>query len=187
RATSARRARLRARFRNRPHIADSRTGPASWNIAARAVLRWLRAGRATPWPPAAPRPTPHSARRSARPGGKSYARCRHFVPVCPYSTAQISLLRRMLACAEAQDCPALMIDKLDATGRKWLSLRQANAREPAAILARKLKLARSTVVGRLARLERDGVIAGYGVRLGRRLEDAAVRAYCFISVLPKTP
>src|SRR5690606_38966007 len=106
---------------------------------------------------------------------------------CPYSTSQISLLRRMLACAKAQDCPALMIDKLDATDRKLLSLLQANAREPAAILARKLKLARSTVVGRLARLERDGVIAGYGVRLGRRLEDAAVRAYCFISVLPKTP
>ena len=80
-----------------------------------------------------------------------------------------------------------MPDKLDATDRQLLSLLQANAREPAAILARKLNLARSTVVGRLARLEREGAIAGYGVRLGHKLEDAAVRAYCFISVLPKTP
>src|SRR3546814_8783224 len=80
-----------------------------------------------------------------------------------------------------------MPDKLDTIDRQLLSLLQANAREPAAILARKLKLARSTVVGRLARLERDGAIAGYGVRLGHKLEDAAVRAYCFISVLPKTP
>jgi len=29
------------------------------------------------------------------------------------------------------------------------------------------------------------VIAGYGVRLGKRLEEAAVRAYCGLSVAPK--
>ncbi|AWQ06071.1 Putative regulatory protein [Bordetella bronchiseptica MO149] len=84
--------------------------------------------------------------------------------------------------------PAPAMDpRLDAIDRQLLSLLQANAREPAAILARKLHLARSTVVARIARLERDGVIAGYGVRLGQRLEEAAVRAYCFLSVLPKTP
>lgn len=76
---------------------------------------------------------------------------------------------------------------LDATDRQLLSLLQGNARMPVAILARKLGLARSTIVGRLARLEREGVIAGYGVRLGQRLEESAVRAYCFISVQPKTP
>src|SRR3546814_15844615 len=80
-----------------------------------------------------------------------------------------------------------MPDKLDAIDRQLLSLLQANAREPAAILARKLKLARSTVVRRLARLERDGAIAGSGVGLGHRLEDAAVRPCCFIRVVPKTP
>ncbi|AOB39681.1 DNA-binding transcriptional regulator AsnC [Bordetella parapertussis] len=57
-----------------------------------------------------------------------------------------------------------MDPRLDAIDRQLLSLLQANAREPAAILARKLHLARSTVVARIARLERDGVIAGYGVR-----------------------
>lgn len=80
-----------------------------------------------------------------------------------------------------------MNERLDAIDRQLLSLLQANAREPAAILARKLGLARTTVVARIARLERESIVAGYGVRLGRLLEEAAVRAYCFISVLPKTP
>ncbi|OAS90535.1 AsnC family transcriptional regulator [Achromobacter xylosoxidans] len=80
-----------------------------------------------------------------------------------------------------------MKERLDAIDRQLLSLLQANAREPATILARKLGLARTTVVARIARLERESIVAGYGVRLGRLLEEAAVRAYCFISVLPKTP
>lgn len=74
---------------------------------------------------------------------------------------------------------------MDDTDRHLLSLLQANAREPAALLARKLKLARTTVVARIARLEREGVIAGYGVRLGQKLEQAAVRAYCGLSVEPR--
>jgi len=80
-----------------------------------------------------------------------------------------------------------MNERLDAIDRQLLSLLSANAREPAAILARKLGLARTTVVARIARLEREHIVSGYGVRLGRLLEEAAVRAYCFISVLPKTP
>ncbi|MDB5848544.1 MAG: AsnC family transcriptional regulator, partial [Rhodoferax sp.] len=48
---------------------------------------------------------------------------------------------------------------LDDTDRRLLSLLQANAREPVANLARKLQLARTTVVMRIARLEREGVIA----------------------------
>ena len=74
---------------------------------------------------------------------------------------------------------------LDDTDRHLLSLLQAYAREPAAMLARKLRVARTTVVARIARLEREGVIAGYGVRLGQRLEQAAVQAYCGLSTAPK--
>ena len=51
---------------------------------------------------------------------------------------------------------------LDQTDRHLLSLLQANARDSAANLARKLGIARTTVVARIARLERLGVIAGYG-------------------------
>ncbi|SCK22998.1 DNA-binding transcriptional regulator, Lrp family [Variovorax sp. HW608] len=72
--------------------------------------------------------------------------------------------------------------RLDDIDRHLLSLLQANAREPAANLARKLKVARTTIVARIARLEREGIVAGYGVRLGQRVEHAAVRAFCGISV-----
>ena len=46
-----------------------------------------------------------------------------------------------------------------------LRLLQENARLSTAELARRLGVARSTVQGRLERLERSGVIRGYGVRL----------------------
>lgn len=48
---------------------------------------------------------------------------------------------------------------------KLIALLRANAREPTASLARKLGLARSTVQDRIARLERDGTIQGYTVKL----------------------
>jgi len=76
--------------------------------------------------------------------------------------------------------------ELDTTDRHLLSLLQANARESAANLARKLGIARTTVVARIARLEREGVIAGYGVRLGQQMEDNAILAFCGISVQPKS-
>ncbi|NMM77043.1 Lrp/AsnC family transcriptional regulator [Acidovorax sp. SRB_24] len=75
---------------------------------------------------------------------------------------------------------------LDRTDQQLLSLLQANARESTATLARRLGLARTTVVARIARLEREGVVAGYGVRLGRRMDSATVRAWCSLSVLPQT-
>ena len=75
--------------------------------------------------------------------------------------------------------------RLDDLDRHLLTLLQANAREPAANLARKLKIARTTVVSRIARLEREGVVAGYGVRLGKHFEQAAVRAFCGLSVNAK--
>ncbi|GAA0843978.1 Lrp/AsnC family transcriptional regulator [Cupriavidus pauculus] len=74
---------------------------------------------------------------------------------------------------------------LDQTDRHLLALLQANARESAANLSRALGIARTTVVARIARLERTGVIAGYGVRLGSRMEDNAILAFCGLSVQPK--
>ncbi|QEZ47930.1 Lrp/AsnC family transcriptional regulator [Cupriavidus oxalaticus] len=75
--------------------------------------------------------------------------------------------------------------ELDVTDRHLLSLLQANARESAANLARQLGIARTTVVARIVRLERSGVIAGYGVRLGQKMEDNVILAYCGLSVQPK--
>ena len=76
--------------------------------------------------------------------------------------------------------------RLDETDRQLLRLLQTNARASTAHLARQMNLARTTVVARIAKLEQEGVIAGYGVRLGSRMEQSAVRAYCGIRVQPKT-
>ena len=54
-------------------------------------------------------------------------------------------------------------DELD---RQLITLLQANARASTAALARQLGVARTTIVARLARLERDRVITGFHVRLG---------------------
>jgi DNA-binding Lrp family transcriptional regulator len=71
------------------------------------------------------------------------------------------------------------------TDRDLIALLQANARESTANLARKLGIARTTVVARLARLERDGVIVGYTVRLGQDDQRPQVRAHVGITLQPK--
>jgi DNA-binding Lrp family transcriptional regulator len=68
---------------------------------------------------------------------------------------------------------------------KLVDLLRANAREPTASLARKLGLARSTVQERIARLERDGIIKGYTVRLADGAEATRLRAVVMISTDPK--
>jgi len=75
--------------------------------------------------------------------------------------------------------------ELDDTDQQLLGMLQANAREGTARLARRLGLARTTVVARIARLEREGIVAGYGVRLGQALTASAVSAWCALSVQPK--
>lgn len=78
--------------------------------------------------------------------------------------------------------PSTVKDQLD---RDLIALLQANARESAANLARKLGVARTTVLARLSRLERDGVIVGYTIRLGQDEADRGVQAYVGITTEPK--
>lgn len=73
----------------------------------------------------------------------------------------------------------------DQIDRDLIALLQANARESAANLARRLGVARTTVVARLVRLETDAVIVGYTARLGNDVSDRGVQAYVGISVAPK--
>ena len=56
----------------------------------------------------------------------------------------------------------------DATDERLLALLGANARMTLTALAQKLGLSRTAVQGRMARLERDGVIVGYRAVLGER-------------------
>ena len=85
--------------------------------------------------------------------------------------------------APPRAAPSTVKDQLD---RDLLALLQANARESTANLARKLGVARTTVLARLARLERDGVIVGYTVRLGQDEGDRGVHAYVGITTEPKS-
>ncbi len=73
----------------------------------------------------------------------------------------------------------------DALDRDLLALLQANARASTAELARQLGTARTTVMARLERLEREGVIAGYTVRLGQDLLDQGLQAFVGVTVQPK--
>ncbi len=68
--------------------------------------------------------------------------------------------------------------------QKLLTLLRGNARLSTASLARALGLARSTVQSRLARLEADGVIAGYTVREGVGAAAPRVRAHIMVKLDP---
>lgn len=68
---------------------------------------------------------------------------------------------------------------------RLIDLLRVNAREPTASLARKLGLARSTVQERIARLEREGAIMGYTVRLGNEIAAGRIRAIVMIGTDPK--
>jgi len=77
------------------------------------------------------------------------------------------------------------LDQLDPLDRSLVALLQENARESVANLARRLGVARTTVLARLARLEREQVIAGYGVRLGQDVLDASLQAWVGLTIAPR--
>jgi len=78
------------------------------------------------------------------------------------------------------------LEQLDEIDRNLIARLQVNARESVANLARKLDIARTTVLSRIARLERNNVIAGYGVRLGSDVLDSSLNAYVGIALSPKS-
>lgn len=71
---------------------------------------------------------------------------------------------------------------MDDLDRQLLSLLRENARAAIAALAKKLGVARGTVQNRLARLEKEGVIVGYTVRLKPQAEGQQIRAIMTIAV-----
>ncbi|MBS0366858.1 MAG: Lrp/AsnC family transcriptional regulator [Proteobacteria bacterium] len=71
---------------------------------------------------------------------------------------------------------------MDETDRRLIGLLRADARTSVAALAKELDVARGTVQNRLARLEADGTIVGYTVRLKPDVEDQRVRALMTIAV-----
>lgn len=75
--------------------------------------------------------------------------------------------------------------KITVSDLQLLAVLRENARASTAEIARRLKLSRTTVQSRIARLERQGVIAGYAVRVNDEIERSQVRAHIMIAVQPK--
>ena len=74
---------------------------------------------------------------------------------------------------------------LDEKDKQLLNLLSANCRESIASLARKLQLSRSTVKGRIERLERRDVIKGYTLRLSDDFSARQIQAQVMITSEPK--
>jgi len=75
---------------------------------------------------------------------------------------------------------------MDDLDRDILRLLAGDARMSVAVIARKLKVARSTAQARLERLESSGVIAGYTLRLGEALRAGRIRASVLVSIEPRS-
>ena len=75
---------------------------------------------------------------------------------------------------------------MDTLDRDLLAALSADARAPVSTLARRLKVARSTVQARIERLENSGAIAGYTVRLGEGALAGRIRATVLLSIEPRS-
>ena len=74
---------------------------------------------------------------------------------------------------------------MDAIDEKLLSALRENGRASTAMLARLVGRSRTSVQSRIERLQKQGVILGYGVRLAPEHALGAVRAHVMIKVAPK--
>ncbi|MEE9314381.1 MAG: Lrp/AsnC family transcriptional regulator [Rhizobiaceae bacterium] len=66
-----------------------------------------------------------------------------------------------------------------------LSLLKLNGRESVSSLARKMGVSRTTVQGRIKRLEENGMIAGYSLRLGADVDAQKITAFVEITLEPQ--
>ena len=71
---------------------------------------------------------------------------------------------------------------MDDTDRRLIALLRDNARASVASLAKLLGVARGTVQNRMARLEADGTIVGYTIRLKPQVQEHRIRALMTIAV-----
>lgn len=71
---------------------------------------------------------------------------------------------------------------MDDLDQQLIALLRQNARESVATLATRLKVSRGTVTNRIARLEDQGVIVGYTVRLRPDVQPNDIRAWMSIAV-----
>jgi len=79
-----------------------------------------------------------------------------------------------------------MLEDLDAIDRKLLDLLQQDGRMSNADLARAVRMAPSAVFERVRRLERDGVIKGYGAALDPRSLERSLLAFILVRTDERT-
>ncbi len=75
---------------------------------------------------------------------------------------------------------------LDDIDNKILALLMDNARLPVTSIAKRVGIARTTVIARISSLEKREVIAGYGLKLNQGMYQPAVRAYVGLSIDAKS-
>ena len=78
-----------------------------------------------------------------------------------------------------------MAKSMDSIDQTLIAALRENGRASTAQLARLVGRSRTSVQSRIERLEKQGVIAGYGVRLAPEHDLGAVRAHVMIKVGPK--
>lgn len=71
---------------------------------------------------------------------------------------------------------------MDTTDRNLLSLLRENARMTIADMAKAVGVSRGTVQNRIDRMEADGIVLGYTVRLRNSAEDQSIRALMTVAV-----
>lgn len=71
---------------------------------------------------------------------------------------------------------------MDDLDRRLIALLRADARATVASIAKALHVARGTVQNRIAKLERDGTITGYTVRLKPQVDEHRIAALMTIAV-----
>ncbi len=74
---------------------------------------------------------------------------------------------------------------MDDLDRALIAMLGADARISVATLARRLKVARSTIQARLERLETSGIIAGYTITLGEAARQGRIRATVLLTIEPR--
>src|SRR4051794_32298516 len=79
-----------------------------------------------------------------------------------------------------------MNPQLDEIDNKILALLMDDARMPLTTIAKRVSIARTTAIARINGMQKKGIIAGYGLRLGGGLYQPAVRAYVGISIDPRS-
>ncbi|BBD02926.1 MULTISPECIES: Lrp/AsnC family transcriptional regulator [Sphingobium] len=75
--------------------------------------------------------------------------------------------------------------RLDEVDERLLALLRRDSRQPIAQLAKELGVSRGHLYSRIARLEEEGIVAGYTIRLGTQFSASRMRAHMMIKTLPR--